>query len=176
MRSILAKACATLPFMKPRMFRGGLLVLFFCAHTIFGDDRQLIWVGWDMPRPATFATDVADFEKLKLFDGSGIYPTRKLENGTIQDAWQASTNAHWAWSEFEQAVADLKKAKPVQCTNNFLYIGANPGNVDWFDDKGWEEVTDHWRLLARVAQKGKLSGLLFDPEPYQRPWAQFLYI
>jgi hypothetical protein len=47
--------------------------------------------------------------------------------------------------------------------------------VDWFDDAGWAEVVDHWRLLARVASKGGLSGFCFDAEPYRKPWSQFLY-
>src|SRR5947199_340469 len=37
------------------------------------------------------------------------------------------------------------------------------------------EVVDHWRLLARLARKGRLSGLCFDAEPYRKPWSQFLY-
>lgn len=37
------------------------------------------------------------------------------------------------------------------------------GNVDWFDDPGWEEIQEHWRLLARLAREGGLRGLLFDP-------------
>jgi len=161
--------------MRLRIFYRGLFVLLFGACAVLGDDRQLIWVGWDMPTPARFEADVADFEKLKIFDGSGIYPTRKLQNGTIAHASDVSTNEHWAWSEFEQALADLQKAKPTLCTNNFLSITANPGSVDWFDDQGWNEIVDHWRLLARLAQKSGLSGLLFDPEPYHLPWAQFLY-
>jgi hypothetical protein len=161
--------------MKPSFFWGGLVILSFTLRTIFADDRQLIWTGWDIPTPAQFRSDVGEFEKAKVFDGSGIVATRQRPEGKVESVSYAFNTNHWAWSEFEQAVADLQAAKPVRCTNNFLLIGANPGNVDWFDDAGWAELTDHWRLLARVAKKGGLSGLMFDPEPYTKPWSQFLY-
>ncbi len=52
---------------------------------------------------------------------------------------------------------------------------ANPGDVDWFDDAGWGEVVNHWRVLARLAKQGGLRGLLFDAEPYVNPHSQFRY-
>ena len=52
---------------------------------------------------------------------------------------------------------------------------ANPGDVDWFDDAGWREVVNHWRLLARLTKQGGLRGLLYDAEPYQPPHSQFRY-
>jgi hypothetical protein len=154
---------------------GVLILSMLAASAALADGRQLIWTGWDIPTPAEFRTNVAAFDKLKLFDGSAIVPTRQLTNGTVERLSEAFTNSHWSWNEFEQAVNDLKSAHAVACTNNFLLLSANPGNVDWFDDAGWVEVTDHWRLLARVARQGGLSGLLFDPEPYRKPWSQFLY-
>jgi hypothetical protein len=154
---------------------GVLIVSMLAVQAIRGDGRQLIWTGWDVPTPAEFRTNVAGFDKLKLFDGSSIVPTRQLTNGTFARVSECFTNSHWVWSEFEQVVNDLKSARPLKCTNNFLMLSANPGSVDWFDDAGWAEVTDHWRLLARVARQGGLAGLLFDPEPYRKPWSQFLY-
>src|SRR6185295_6977803 len=92
----------------------GILILsILAAPAIFADGRQLIWTGWDIPTPAEFRTNVAAFDKLKLFDGSAIAPTRQLTNGNIERLSEAFMNSHWAWSEFEQAVNDLKNAKPV---------------------------------------------------------------
>ncbi len=81
----------------------------------------------------------------------------------------------WQWSEFAQALADLREAQPTRATENFLLLYANPGNVDWFDDAGWNAVADHWRLLARLAREGNMRGILFDAEPYTPPHSQFLY-
>ena len=72
-------------------------------------------------------------------------------------------------------MADLKVARSDKLTDNFLILGANPGNVDWFDDAGWKEIQEHCRLLARLAHEGGLRGMLFDPEPYTDPHKQFSY-
>src|SRR4051812_18676946 len=168
MHSISAHTSSRVSVMRMRISLRAIILAMLAAPAILADGRQLIWTGWDIPTPAEFRTNVAAFDKLKLFDGSAIDPTRQLTNGTFVRAHEVFTNSHWAWSEFAQAVIDLKTAKPVQCTNNFLLLGANPGNVDWFDDADWVEVTDHWRMLARVAKQGGLAGLLFDPEPYRK--------
>jgi hypothetical protein len=64
------------------------------------------------------------------------------------------------WSE-----VDLQAATPVTATNNFLLLNANPGDVDWFEDAGWVEITEHWRLRAWLAKHGGLKGIVFDIEP-----------
>ncbi|HUS10969.1 MAG TPA: hypothetical protein VMZ30_10920 [Pyrinomonadaceae bacterium] len=159
----------------PGAFLKWVFVGILALQTAMGAPRKLIWTGWDIPTPAMFRTNIADFEKLAVFDGSGIIPTRHTSSGPIELASEVFTNAHWNWDEFEKSVSDLRSAKVVRCTNNFLLVTANPGNVDWFNDEGWAEITTHWMLLARLARKGGLSGLIFDPEPYRKPWSQFLY-
>ena len=69
----------------------------------------------------------------------------------------------------------MRAAKTTTCRETFLTLYANPGDVDWFDDAGWPEVVDHWRLLARLAKQGGLRGLLYDAEPYTHPHSQFRY-
>ena len=110
-----------------------------------------------------------------MFDGTTIAPTRRLADGRVVDSRKAFSSDHWDWAEFADCVRNLQAAQPKQATNNFLMIYANPGNVDWFDDAGWGEVVDHWRLLARVAKQGGLHGLLYDAEPYTPPHSQFRY-
>src|SRR5438309_4930440 len=130
--------------MRARLRWGGIAAcLIFAVLSTRGGDRQLIYTGWDCPTPATFRADVADFEKLKLFDGSGIFPTRKHGEAAIERASEPFSTNHWDWSDFAQSVADLEAVRTTQCTNKFLMMSANPGNVDWFDDNGWAEVVDH---------------------------------
>src|SRR4051812_37681124 len=117
--------------MWPRICRVGVATLFLISiATIWSGDRQLIYTGWDAPAAAMFRADIADFEKLKIFDGAGIMPTRKVGEANPERASEAFTTNHWQWSEFEACVADLQATKPTQCTNNFLMLSANPGNVD----------------------------------------------
>jgi hypothetical protein len=152
-----------------------ILLLLLLACRVVCADRQLIYTGWDSPTAPAFREGLAEFERWKLFDGATILPTRRLADGKVVSCADAFSTNHWQWSELEPCVADLQAARPLRCTNNFLMFGANPGNVSWFDDQGWAEIVDHWRLLARAARKGGLAGLLFDAEAYRRPWWQFLY-
>ncbi len=147
------------------------LVLAPCA----AGERRLIATGWDSPTPARFRNELAAFEAWQAFDGTTIAATRKLPDGRVVDARNAFGREPWQWSEFAAALADLQAVKPVSATENFLFAYANPGDVDWFDDAGWSQIVDHWRLLARLARQAGLRGVLYDAEPYTPPHSQFLY-
>ena len=82
--------------------------------------------------------------------------------------------------EVEPPVVSIERrsAKGVQVsavTDNFLIFNANPGNVDWFDDAGWKNIVDHWRIAAWIVRQSGFKGICFDPEPYAAPHAQFQY-
>ncbi|MFC1718512.1 hypothetical protein ACFL6S_32955 [Candidatus Poribacteria bacterium] len=153
----------------------------FTVMAIFGavssqaTASRIIATGWDSPTPARFRAELAEFEKWGCFDGTTIAPTRKLADGRVVDCRRAFSREHWEWAEFAEAVNDLREAKPTIATNNFLFVYANPGDVDWFDDTGWREIVDHWRLVARLAREGGLCGVLYDAEPYTKPHSQFRY-
>jgi hypothetical protein len=136
----------------------------------------LIVTGWDSPTPAQFRKNVAEFEKWGLFDGTTIKPTRRSKDGNTIETQNAFSPEEWKWEEFVDAVADLREAKQTSCRETFLMLYSNPGNVDWFDDMGWKEVVNHWRFLARLARQGGLRGLLYDAEPYVKPYSQFRYL
>lgn len=154
-------------------FAFGLCLL--AAAVSCAQSTRLIATGWDSPNAARFRAELAAFEQWGVFDGTTIAPTRRLADGRVVDSRKAFSSDHWDWADFADCVRDLQAAQPKQATNNFLMIYANPGNVDWFDDAGWGEVVDHWRLLARVAKQGGLRGLLYDAEPYTPPHSQFRY-
>ncbi len=135
----------------------------------------LIVTGWDSPTPGQFRQHLSEFEKVGLFDGTTIAPTRRLTDGAVVSAKDAFSREPWQWEEFASALADLQATKPTTCRETFLMLYANPGDVDWFDDAGWREVVNHWRLLARLAKQGGLRGLLYDAEPYTKPHSQFRY-
>jgi len=147
-----------------------------CAWAAAAAPVQLITAGWDIPTPARFRAEVAAFEKWGLFAGTVIVPTRRFPDGGQRDCRHVFTRDHWERDEFTEALADLKAARPVTATNNFLYVLASPGDVDWFDDDGWREIVDHWRILAWLAKQGGLRGLHFHTEPYAfPPHSQFRY-
>lgn len=139
------------------------------------ESRKLIATDWDSPTPARFRAEVGAFEKWDMFAGTTIAPTRRLPDGSQRDCRNAFSRETWNGEMFAEALADLRAARPVTATNNFLMIWANPGDVDWFDDAGWPEIVEHWRLLAWLAKQGGLKGLCYDAEPYTKPHQQFNY-
>jgi hypothetical protein len=136
--------------------------------------RRFIATGPDHPTPASFRASLSELDK-SPFDGAVIRPQRRLANGTEQPADLAFSREPWQPSEIEAMVADLKETKPIRARDNFLAVQARPGDVDWFDDTGWRETVDHWRLLARSAKLGGLRGLAFDPAPPGDPGSLFHY-
>ena len=137
-------------------------------------NRRFIATGPDAPTPASFRTHLAEFEK-SPFDGAVIRPLRRLPDGTTQPADLVFSRDPWQPAEIESMVADLKETRPTRARDNFLAVQARPGDVDWFDDAGWRETVDHWRLLARSAKLGGLRGLAFDPSPPGAPGTLFHY-
>lgn len=136
--------------------------------------KKLIATGWDSPTAANFKQHVASFAE-GPFDGTVIRPTRRLSDGRVVSASYAFSRERWQEDEFADMIADLQAAQPGSCTENFLLMNFNPGDVDWFDDAGWKEILAHCRLLARVAKRSGLRGLAFDPEPYSPPATPFNY-
>jgi len=53
---------------------------------------------------------VAAFEKLGLFDGMVIQPTRVLNGESVSNPQNAFSSKPWQWKEFANALADLQPA------------------------------------------------------------------
>ncbi len=172
--------------METRFSRPALLpafaTQFLCVNfllmsgTLLAHSPPMIATGWDSPTPARFRENLSAFEALEIFDGTTIAPTRTLPSGKTIGCGHAFIDEPWQWADFQAELADLQAATPTTATENFVYLFANPGNIDWFDDAAWENVTEHWRLFARLAKHGNLRGILFDAEPYVKPHRQFRYI
>ena len=84
----------------------------------------LIVTGWDSPTPAQFRQHVAEFEKLGLFEGTNIDPTRRVKGGAVGSAKNAFSREPWQWEEFAEALADSRAAKTITttCRETFLMI------------------------------------------------------
>jgi hypothetical protein len=131
--------------------------------------KRMVEQGWDAPTQRQLKRDIAVMDA-SPFDGvafDAVVGTveRPFERAFSRDTWDAS--------RFDAVIADLKATTPRKLTHNFLTLNANPGDVAMFDDAGWVQIVEHWRLAARIAKQGGLKGILFDPEPYQgnRPFS-----
>ena len=109
------------------------------------------------------------------FDGVVLEVTGRTAEGKPCPAAAAFCNQKWQRAWFQTNVDQLRACKCTRFTDNFITIGANPGDVDWFDDAGWRQIVEHWRIAAWLAKQSGCKGLLFDPEPYTPPHSQFSY-
>ncbi len=136
--------------------------------------KKLIATGWDKADTRRLLENLAEMEQ-RPFDGVVLEATGRREDGKPCRLRWAFLNEQWKPAWFQPCIDDLRACKFKRFTDNFIQLNANPGNVDWFDDAGWESIVAHWRIAAWVAKESGCRGILFDPEPYTRPHAQFSY-
>jgi hypothetical protein len=136
--------------------------------------KKLIATGWDMADTGRLRANLAQMEQ-RPFDGVVLRLEGHGEEKKPCPLRAAFGKDQWDRAWFQHCVENLRACKFQGFTDNFILIGANPGNVDWFDDAGWAEIAEHWRIAAWLAKQGRARGLLFDPEPYTPPHAQFRY-
>jgi hypothetical protein len=159
---------------------GVFLTILFSATSAWAQppdlriQKKLIATGWDHPDSQRLLANLATMEK-QPFDGVVIELTGHTDEGKSCPLSVAFSNQSWRRAWFQASVDELRKCKFTRFTDNFITIGANPGNIDWFDDQGWQRIVEHWRIAAWLAKQSGLKGLLFDPEPYTPPYSQFSY-
>jgi hypothetical protein len=135
---------------------------------------KLIQVGFENPNSSDLLEHLKTIES-NPFDGVVLMLTGQDDAG--QKVFLHGTFNRRAWKRewFAKNIEELQAVKSAKLTDNFVRVGSNPGDVDWFDDEGWKQVVDHWRTAAWVARQGRLKGIVFDPEPYNPPHAQFKF-
>jgi len=136
--------------------------------------KRLIATGWDHPTSRELPGILAEMEK-RPFDGVVVPFVGQRDDGKPAPLNWAFVNEPWRREWFQAEIDRLRRCTFQRLTHNFVELHANPGNVDWFDDGGWENIVDHWRIAAWVAKNAGFRGILLDPEPYAPPHAQFHY-
>lgn len=154
-----------------------LLAGIFTACVCLADawpGKKIIATGWDQADTARLRQNLAQMEQTP-FNGVVVTAVGVNDEGKTVGINGAFNAAPWKQEWFQKPLEDLQAVKSAQLTDNFLALGANPGNVDWFDDEGWKNLVEHWRIAAWLAKAGGLKGIRFDPEPYTQGFAQFSY-
>jgi hypothetical protein len=136
--------------------------------------KKLIATGWDKPDSQSLRKNLAEIER-QPFDGVVIEVAGRTPDGKRCSIRPTFSREKWQREWFQPVVDDLRACKFQRFTDNFITLGANPGNVDWFDDEGWKEIVEHWRIGAWIAKQSGFKGILFDPEPYTQPYVQYSY-
>lgn len=145
------------------------------AQTLQPVRKKLIAAGWDRPNAATLRKNLKIMEKTP-YDGVIIKIEGRDDNNKYVTASRNNFSDKPLKKEwFQKSIDDLKAVHSARLTDNFIQTSANPGNVDWFDDKGWKQIIENYRIVALIAKEGGLKGIHFDPEPYTEPYRQFTY-
>lgn len=155
---------------------GFLAILVSASLSAQTASKKLISAGWDMPNTQRLRDNLALMEK-QAFDGVMVQIDGVDDEGKKVSLNQAFSGRAMKLEWFAQAVDELVEVdkKATKLRHNFLFTGPNPGNVDWFDDAGWQNIIQHYRVAATVARDGHLQGILFDPEPYHKEYRPFSY-
>jgi hypothetical protein len=136
--------------------------------------KKLIATGLDHADSGRLLQNLGLMEK-RPFDGVAIEIEGRIDEAKRCPLRLAFTDEAWKTEWFQPSIEELKACRFKGFTDNFVTVNANPGDVDWFDDSGWDAIVHHWRIAAWIAKESGFKGILFDPEPYTKPYAQFNY-
>jgi len=137
--------------------------------------KKLIAVGWDLQSDTAWIRQHCAQMQERPFSGIVIEVIGRRDDNKPCPLRLAFSKDPWKYEWFQAAADDLKACRFSRFTDNFLVVWANPGDVDWFDDSGWQTIVDHWRIAARLARQAGAKGIAFDPEPYYEPHAPFRF-
>ncbi len=124
--------------------------------------KKLIAAGWDSPSPSMLLEHLIEMEKTP-FDGVRLQIDVKSDDGRKITPTRMFNSTPWKRAWFEEEVQTLRKVRSSRLTDNFLSVGPGTG-LDWFDDGGWQQTVEHFRIIAWLAREGGLKGILFNPE------------
>ena len=138
--------------------------------------KKLIFVGWDTG-DLTPAEIVRNAEALYEAgaDGVGIYPRFKAEKGArTKRASPINGDREITSADVEWMVPALREmvSKPGLSESMLRAGGAPKKRVDWRDDAYWARYAAGMAVVADLARKGGLKGIITDFEDY---WNQRQY-
>jgi hypothetical protein len=136
--------------------------------------KKLIEFGWDEPDSAFMRKYAAEMDRNTPFDGCVFHVNYTKPEGSAGGGgnfmWEGWSKRSFTDAQLSAALADLKAAKFRRMKHHFIRFNVTPGDVDWFDDVGFEAVLNNARLSARIAKEsGICDGVLFDIEQYNTP-------
>ena len=92
--------------------------------------KKLVSVGWDLFSDTKWIREHLAEMEARPFDGIALCAVGRREDGKNQFLRGAFSRDPWKYEWFTGAEADLKACSFKRFRDNFLLVGANPGDVD----------------------------------------------
>ncbi len=132
--------------------------------------KKLIFVGWDTGDlvPAEIARNGDALFKAGA-DGVGLFPRLRPEAGSgPKRASAMAVDRRLVEEDIDWMLPSLREmtAKPGLSESMFRVGCAPRRRLDWRDDESWERFASNIAVIASVARKGGLKGIITDFEDY----------
>lgn len=137
--------------------------------------KKLIERGWDAPTVKEYVENVKEIEA-SPFDGVAIKFDTVDDAGKPIQAFMGGVNVPWKKEWFQASVDALKKTKSPKLADSFFStsMATGPHNfADAFDDEGWKNIINHYRIAAWAAKQAGLKGVMLDLEAYSSTIIKF---
>lgn len=161
-------------------FLNPLFVLFILLNFLLASDsdddwfkKKFIHLGWDIPNTEYLRLHWQDMEESSPFDGVMFYLIGKSDGKNRVNTESVWNTNKWEARWFSDAIWDLKQCRFKKFTDNFIRFNATPGDIDWEDDNGWQNLFEKARICSQIAKECGVKGLAIDFESYGKP--QFKY-
>ncbi|MCL2743174.1 MAG: hypothetical protein FWE67_04915 [Planctomycetaceae bacterium] len=128
--------------------------------------KKLIQLGWDIPDTAYLKEHHEEMQQTTPFDGVMVSLETTAPDGKKYGSRGVMNADPWDPAWFVTAIDDLKACRWTTFTDNFILFNFSPGNLDWDNDKGWENFCGKAAICSQIAKKTGLKGLCIDFEPY----------
>ena len=132
---------------------------------------KFIAYGWDVQAatPEDVLANVAEWDKTPM-DGCAISIRIPDGKGGEFSYKTLMNDPVWSWKElerYEPILRELSKHRSMK-ESMLSAFRAPTKRIDWEDDAGWGNVASNMAMMARLAKRGGMRGLLVDPEDYPR--------
>lgn len=132
---------------------------------------KFIAYGWDVQAatPEDVLANVAEWDKTPM-DGCAISIRIPDGKGGEFSYKTLMNDPVWSWKElerYEPILRELSKHRSMK-ESMLSAFRAPTKRIAWEDDAGWGNVASNMAMMARLAKRGGMRGLLVDPEDYPR--------
>jgi len=137
-----------------------LLILTLLLTLLFSTEKKLILAEGNDWFPHMAKNLVANHDYISKLPFSGFVMVGNHYTDLVMQK-DRNLTYEYVWSE----VKEMKNLYPNR--DNFLQVNIH-FPADFWDDDAWEQITDNFTVVAKVAKELGFKGIAFDDEPYTK--------